>query len=1066
MRRTCGGRVARGGSGGRGPSQPFPTPATPASSSVTKKQICSRPQTGIEGTKYSVIANHFPVEVNMNDISHYEVEISPEDISMKERRDVVSQLFRQKRSQLANRIPIYSGNQDLYTAGPLPFESKEFQFFIMQHNRPQTYKITIEAASNPNMWALRQDLERGHDLPREAIEVLDTVLKTTLFKSYLFDKRSFFTRELVPVEEVVAGIEYRRGFHQSLRPTQMGLSLNIDISAGGFYKSILVSDYVSKYITSNISVPLSEEDLKKVSKSFKGMSVSATCLGSDQKYKIYEISNKPLSQQSFTPQNEVNETTVIQYYQDQYEVELNLTALPVLVALSKSSPIYLPMEICTIVEGNRYSGGLDEKQETALLEATVLHPSKRESIIKTIVESNAYNSDRIANAEFGIHVENELASVDARILPAPMLKCRDNTGEEIRANPSSGQWDMSNKKMFEGGKVKFWTCVSFSTVDSTQFLQKLVDKCNSKGMEFNPLPVFPIKSANPDQIERALTDVHKKNIAEGILLQLLIIILPDAKGSYGKIKRVCEIDLGIVSQCCRPEEVSKLKPEYFENIVMKINVKVGGKNTVLDNKEIKSIPCVYDSPTIIIGADVTHPGKKTSPSIAAVVATMDWPDFTKYRGSISAQPHNQEIIRDLYTTEDGQEGGMIMELFEAFEKSNGCLPERIIFYRDGVGEDQFNQVLEDEVGNIREASFQACSKFNVKSIPPITFIVVQKRHNTRLFPADNKNPDLNDGISGNILPGTVVDTVICHSKEFDFYLNSHAGQKGTNRPIHYHVLLDENKFTADELQIFTNNLCYTYARCTRSVSIVPPVYYAHLLASRARHYIKGDDLPYSGSTSGRGGTRERNPVFKSLPSIKENVKEKSTEENRSSEPDVDGVREDTKVQVQNSTSPQRIVTSSSDSSSLGIREPVFERESLYRHIVVPIKSQKQISNNGGPCMPFEIEVVEAALLSRVQCLEQKLMDIEPRAQVLLEVLPNRLTANVLEQLCISKQALVELSSRAGVLRQMLLDLLEDPHEIRRMCIMGRNCTLRKGSDSVECSMSLEKQIAEEEEEEI
>lgn len=43
---------------------------------------------------------------------------------------------------------------------------------------------------------------------------------------------------------------------------------------------------------------------------------------------------------------------------------------------------------------------------------------------------------------------------------------------------------------------------------------------------------------------------------------------------------------------------------------------------------------------------------------------------------------------------------------------------------------------------------------------------------------------------------------------------------------------------------------------------------------------------------------------------------------------------------------------------------------------------------------------------------------------------------------------------------MLLDLLEDPHEIRRICIMGRNCTLRRGSDDVECSVPSEKQIAE------
>ncbi|KAB1227348.1 Magnesium transporter MRS2-A, chloroplastic [Morella rubra] len=122
--------------------------------------------------------------------------------------------------------------------------------------------------------------------------------------------------------------------------------------------------------------------------------------------------------------------------------------------------------------------------------------------------------------------------------------------------------------------------------------------------------------------------------------------------------------------------------------------------------------------------------------------------------------------------------------------------------------------------------------------------------------------------------------------------------------------------------------------------------------------------------------------------------------------------------------------------------------------------------NGGPCMPFELEVVEAALLSRIQRLEQTLINLEPRVQGLLEVLPNRLTADVLEQLRISKQTLVELGSRAGALRQMLLDLLEDPEEIRRISIMGRNCTLNKGTDNVECSVPLEKQIAEEEEEEI
>lgn len=63
---------------------------------------------------------------------------------------------------------------------------------------------------------------------------------------------------------------------------------------------------------------------------------------------------------------------------------------------------------------------------------------------------------------------------------------------------------------------------------------------------------------------------------------------------------------------------------------------------------------------------------------------------------------------------------------------------------------------------------------------------------------------------------------------------SHAGLQGTSRPVHYHVLLDENGFGADQLQHMSWLLCHLYCRCTRSVSLVPPVYYAHLAAFRAR----------------------------------------------------------------------------------------------------------------------------------------------------------------------------------------------------------------------------------------
>lgn len=63
-----------------------------------------------------------------------------------------------------------------------------------------------------------------------------------------------------------------------------------------------------------------------------------------------------------------------------------------------------------------------------------------------------------------------------------------------------------------------------------------------------------------------------------------------------------------------------MSKQYLANVALKINVKVGGRNTVLADAVSRRIPLVSDIPTIIFGADVTHPhpGEDSSPSIAAV----------------------------------------------------------------------------------------------------------------------------------------------------------------------------------------------------------------------------------------------------------------------------------------------------------------------------------------------------------------------------------------------------------------------------------------------------------------
>ncbi|XP_019150469.1 PREDICTED: protein argonaute 5 isoform X2 [Ipomoea nil] len=846
----------------------------------------ARPGCGSIGQKCVVRANHFLVQIAERDLHHYDVSITPEVTSKKVCRLIISQLVTNyKGSYLGNRMLAYDGGKSAYTAGELPFVYKDFVVKLADEDggsrrREREFKVSIKFAAKHSLYHLQQFLQRKqHDSPQETIQVLDVALRAKLSSKYEVVGRSFFSHEF---EEghLGDGLDYWKGFYQSLRPCQMGLSLNIDVSARAFYEPIFVSEYVKKFVR-DLSRPLTDQDRLKIKRDLKGVKVEFDHQGQiRRRVKISGFSSKPPHDLKFKLDGG-EETSVAQYFKQKYNIVLRYPMLPAIQSGSDAKPVYYPMEVCRIVKGQRYTRKLNERQVTQLLRAACKRPAERETLIGDILKRNDYNKDELVR-EFGMQLVPELTAIDARVLPPPKIKYHES-GRESIVDPRVGQWNMINKKMVDAARVEFWTCVNFSRCnDPDRFCGELLEMCCTKGMDFNPSAVVRIRSANPRQIEKTLIEIHNEctakiaNMKPGGSLQLLIVILPDVSGSYGKIKRICETELGIVSQCCQPRQASKYgNKQYLENVALKINVKVGGRNCFLELAVQRKIPYLTDRPTIIFGADVTHPqpGEDSSSSIAAVVASMDWPQVTKYRGLVSAQPHREEIIQGLYKTyQDPQRGlvhsGMIRELLIEFRKSTGRKPERIIFYRDGVSEGQFSQVLLEEIDAIRKA----CCSLEADYLPPVTFVVVQKRHHTRLFPVNHGDRRMTDK-SGNILPGTVVDTKICHPTEFDFYLCSHAGIQGTSRPAHYHVLFDENRFTADALQNLTNCLCYTYARCTKSVSIVPPAYYAHLAAFRARYYVEDEISDGSSGKSGGGrATRDRDANVKPLPIIKDNVK--------------------------------------------------------------------------------------------------------------------------------------------------------------------------------------------------
>jgi eukaryotic translation initiation factor 2C len=652
--------------------------------------------------------------------------------------------------------------------------------------------------------------------------------------------------------------------------------LNIDVSATAFYKAQPVIEFLCEVLdfpdTHELQKrPLADSLRVKFTKEIKGLKVEIThCGAMKRKYRVCNVTRRPAQTQSFPLQLESGQTvecTVAKYFWERYKIKLLYPFLPCLQVGQEQKHTYLPLEVCNIVEGQRCIKKLTDLQTSTMIKVTARPAPDREREINTLVHKANFNADPFLKT-FGISVSNTMTEVQGRILPAPKLQYGGRTKAQVI--PNQGVWDMRGKQLYQGIQIRIWAIACFAPQRSVNeeslrsFSQQLQKISSDAGMPILGQPCFCKYATGADQVEPMFR--YLKNTYPG--LQLIVVVLPGKTPVYAELKRVGEIVFGLATQCVQAKNVNKTSPQTLSNLCLKINVKLGGINSIL----LPSIrPAVFREPVIFLGADVTHPptGDRfkpsmsslqsgllgsdiytqlpgieycTKPSIAAVVGSMD-AHPSRYSATVRLQPHRQEVIQEL--------AGMVRDLLMQFYRATHFKPTRIIYYRDGVSEGQFATVLAHELRSIREA----CMKLEIGYQPGITFVVVQKRHHTRLFCADKRDQI---GKSGNIPAGTTVDAGITHPTEFDFYLCSHAGIQGTSRPSHYHVLWDDNHFSADEIQMLTYQLCHTYVRCTRSVSIPAPAYYAHLVAFRARYHLVEKEHDSGEGSQLSGNSDERN----------------------------------------------------------------------------------------------------------------------------------------------------------------------------------------------------------------
>ena len=440
----------------------------------------------------------------------------------------------------------------------------------------------------------------------------------------------------------------------------------------------------------------------------------------------------------------------------------------------------------------------------------------------------------------------KLIVVPGRVLRGPDVKYKDGKAASTRF----GSWNMQSIQFSSRAKLRSWTYLWLSSQGSrdawsndqelASTLRAFQAKLKEVGIDANayiPGLRITLSAANIDaEIDAAIQ--RFVNNPTRPPPKLILVIMPYVDTPiYNRVKLACDVKAGLLNVCVVGSKFAKDRnDQYFANVALKFNLKLGGRNQTLDNNRLGIIS---EGKTMVVGIDVTHPSPgsaSNAPSVAGVVASVDqW--LAQWPADLQVQTSRQEMVAGL--------DGMLKSRLRLWAKNNkGTYPENILIYRDGVSEGQYNLVLDQELPLHRKACKEVYpAGDSKKGLPRISIIIVGKRHHTRFYPTKKEDADR----SSNPQNGTIVDRGVTEARNWDFFLQAHTAIQGTARPAHYYTVLDEIfrgakiqapfQNAADALEDLTHNMCYLFGRATKAVSICPAAYYADLVCERARCYL-------------------------------------------------------------------------------------------------------------------------------------------------------------------------------------------------------------------------------------
>lgn len=669
-------------------------------------------------------------------------------------------------------------------------------------------------------------------------------------------KRSFYRRDHNRVS-LGGGVEAMKGVYASIRPVgdapgSAKLSVNVDVANTTFWAAqslpVVAMNLCNKNDIPTLIHSMKPPPDKSQSKDFMMLRrlrrLRVSCehrnLNTDKivadpdRYIIERFENRPATEIQFDYENPVTKKpekiSVARYMQIRYNKRIQWTGLPMMVTTKGS---YIPMEFCKVEPDQRYAFKLDDKQTRNMMNYAVTVPDQRWKDIQIGVNTLNWGND-VYQKNYGLSIDPNPAVVPSLILPAP--KVHFSSGGDATPG-TSGRWVLMNKRFYKShprpvvswgvcivpGIDKRLTCPEQVAHNFIQTFIRIFEGHGGRIANKNP-KIMTWHGPSPADAVHAIYNAAG-NQSQAVPNLLVFITHEKHAEVYERIKKNCDCRFGVPSQILQVQHVQKAQAQYCSNVAMKVNAKLGGSTASAVG--IRPKGWTFQKNTMIIGADVSHgaPGTELG-SIAAI--TVNWDrECIRYLARVQTNGKRSEMI----TTANWE--SMLKPLAEQWIKDvgGGHFPQQIYYLRDGVSEGQYATVRTDELRDIKSVMNQLNPK--MAGVTKYTALTCTKRHHVRFFPGKPPAGDKNS----NPLPGTIVSYGVTHPKEYDFYLCAHSAIKGTARPVHYYVLLDEANHSQEDLQNMIYEASYQYIRSTTPVSLHPAIYYAHLAAARAKAHL-------------------------------------------------------------------------------------------------------------------------------------------------------------------------------------------------------------------------------------